>query len=376
MQLLSPRRAAELKNQPGPHGDKALEALKRAFDREWAPGEQVLMAGMLYSLGNIAYDPLAKEQVRELEWLYEKQKKGTFDRLAVGTHLGRIIYGYGRKDEAVDVIGVELAEFQTANNGVLPTSANDAIMAFIQFLQQDMHHTRGETFLVQQMKHPANAEQKFFLLERLNTLYHHALTSNGEVSLGKGQTLYAALEKKLRLDSANQEPYKQYRMVQILCELYSTANNLKLADWKDDLRSFGWKYLPEILKHQHNYYDSIVSQVSSTVFNLLGALPAIEFVLDRIDKEPAWFRLNNQDGWSRYGGNLAYWRSIAKDVGALEPRLLKLTLNELRIDLETRQPRNRQMYHRHNSYYWSEKEADFVNVAEEVYAKRKDSGES
>src|SRR5262245_12343708 len=198
MQLLSPRRAAELKNQPGPHGDKALEALKRAFDREWAPGEQVLMAGMLYSLGNIAYDPLAKEQVRELEWLYQQQKKGTFDRLAVGTHLGRIIYGYGRKDEAVDVIGVELAEFQTANNGVLPTSAQQCIKGIIQVLQQEQQPTRGETLLGQQKKPPAKAQQKFFPPEPPNTLYHHALTSNGEVSLGKGQTLYAALEKKLR----------------------------------------------------------------------------------------------------------------------------------------------------------------------------------
>ena len=156
------------------------------------------MAGMLYSLGHIAYDPLAKEQVRELEWLHQQQKKGTFDRLAVGTHLGRIIYGYGRKDEAVDVIGAELADFQAANNGVLPTLANDAIMAFVQFLQQDMHHTRGEQFLLQQMKHPANAEQKYFLLERLNTLYQPRQPTP-EKFRGQGQ-LYAALEKKLRLD--------------------------------------------------------------------------------------------------------------------------------------------------------------------------------
>lgn len=376
LELFTQRRAAELRNQPAPHGDKALAALKRAFDRDWAQGEQLLMANLLYSLGNIAYDPLAKEQARELDWLHKQQKKGTLERLTAGTRLGQIIYGYGRKTEAEDVIESELVDFAAANGGTLPVSANESIMSLVQFLQQDMHHTRAEKFLLGQLQRPANMEQEYFLTERLDTLYHHALANHGEVSLGTGQTLYAALEKKLRADAANQEPYKQYRIIQVLCEVYATAKNLKLENWGGDLTNFANKLLPEILKFQHSYYDSIVGQVSNSIYNLLGPAPAIAFLLDRIEKEPAWFRLNNQDGWSRHGGTLAYWRSNAKDIGDLEPRLLKLTLDELRLDLTSLRARNRQMYYRGQSYYWSEKEDEFVKVAEEVYAKRKDSGES
>src|SRR5262249_26339336 len=61
-EVLVLRRAAELKNQAGPHGDRALAALQRAFDRQWAEGEQRLMADLLAHLGRIAYEPLAKEQ--------------------------------------------------------------------------------------------------------------------------------------------------------------------------------------------------------------------------------------------------------------------------------------------------------------------------
>ncbi len=376
MELLTHRRAAELKNQPAPHGDKALAALKRAFERNWIEGEQPLMASMLMTLGNIAYKPLAEEQVRELDWLYKQQKKGTHERLTVGTYFGRIIHGYGRTAEAEDVIESELADFEAANQGVLPTSANDAITWLVSFTQQDMRHARGEKFLLAQLKHPANAEQKFFLTERLDTLYHDALSRGGETSLGKGQRLYAGLEKRLRADAANQEPYKQYRMIQILCEVYSTAKRLSLNNWDGDLKNFAGKLLPEILKHQNNYYDSIIGQVSNSIYNLLGPVDAIAFLLDRVEKEPAWFRLNNQDGWARHGGTLAYWRSVAKNIGDLEPRLLKLVLAELRQDLLSARARNRQMYFRGYAYYWVEQEPEFVKVAEEVYAKRKNSGES
>src|SRR5262249_55047403 len=38
------RRAAELKNQAGPHAEAALSALRRAFDHAWSEGEPRLMA--------------------------------------------------------------------------------------------------------------------------------------------------------------------------------------------------------------------------------------------------------------------------------------------------------------------------------------------
>ena len=75
------RRAAELKNQGGPHGDAALAALQRAFKGEWSPGEPRLMADLLADLGTIAQAPLAREQVQELEALHQKMTKGAFDRL-------------------------------------------------------------------------------------------------------------------------------------------------------------------------------------------------------------------------------------------------------------------------------------------------------
>ena len=54
LELLVERRAAELQNQPGPHVQRALAAMRRAWKRDWSPGEPRLMADLLASLGTIS----------------------------------------------------------------------------------------------------------------------------------------------------------------------------------------------------------------------------------------------------------------------------------------------------------------------------------
>jgi hypothetical protein len=81
LETLVERRAAELKNQPGPHADRALAALKRAFEHEWTSGEPRLMAELLSSMGRISHAGLAAEQVRQLEALDRREGESEIDRL-------------------------------------------------------------------------------------------------------------------------------------------------------------------------------------------------------------------------------------------------------------------------------------------------------
>ena len=66
LEMLVERRAAEVLNQPGPHAEKALAAMRRAFEKAWSEGEPRLMANLLSSLGRIGefsehFSPLDKE---------------------------------------------------------------------------------------------------------------------------------------------------------------------------------------------------------------------------------------------------------------------------------------------------------------------------
>ena len=91
-----------------------------------------------------------------------------------------------------------LDEYQAACGGALPASANDALGTLIGYLENRTQHARGEKILKEQLKHPVNQQQIYWLIERLYQLYDSAIASDGDVSLGRGAGLYRAVEKKLR----------------------------------------------------------------------------------------------------------------------------------------------------------------------------------
>ena len=374
LEALIERRAAEVQNQPGPHVDKALAALRRAFRREWSAGEPRLMADLLAGMGRITQPKLAAEQIRQLEVLHDGASEGTLDRLHIGHRRASCLWSYARHAEAIDLLQSALGEYQAAQGGVLPTHANGALGSFVSYLESRGHHARGEQVLFEQLGRPFNQQQTYWLTQRLYQLYQSAISNDGDVSLGRGLVLYRTVQQKIQDELSTPDHNHRYNLINRLCDVYRTAHQKKLAGHVDDLRAFAFKRLPEVLPRQTSNYQSIVGRVANTLHDVAGASHGVAFLVERIENEPSWFRYNNEDGWRRHGSPLGRWRSEAKPLeGGLEQRLLKIVLTELRRDLESRQSRHRVMYYR-RSYYWAEKQTDFRRTAEEVYAKRKTSG--
>jgi predicted Zn-dependent protease len=375
LEALVERRCAELKNQPDPHAGKAVAALQRAFKREWSPGEPMLMADFLAGLGKIAQLSVAKEQLRQLEILHQGGAKGTFDRLHLAHRLGETLHAYARTGEAIDVVEDALHEFQTANKGILPASARRALDSLVVFFESSRHFTRGEKVLRDQLQHPVHEEQKYWLSERLDRLYHAALQHDGEVSLGAGQALYQALQARIQGELSTADHNHRSALVNLLCSVYRIANDKKMTGVVEDLKAFAFQKLPQVLEHQTNNYQSMVQETARTVHDLSGPVDGVAVLVTMIEKEPAWFRFNNQDGWCQHSWLLGQWRVENPKLGpALEERLLKIVLTELRDDLELQQQRNRVMYYRNYGHFWTEKADDFAQTAEAVLAKRNQSG--
>ena len=374
LEMIIERRAGELLSQPGPHGEKALAAIGRAMTTGWTPGEPRLAANLLASLGCIAYKPLADRQVLVLETLHGEAGKGTDDRLFIAGCLGRTYWGYQRHDDAIACLEAALVEFGEANGGILPASANGVLGTLVDYLESRRHFARGENLLLAQLKHPATTQQPFWLIERLYQLYEGAMRHDGAVSLGSGQVLYTAVEQGIREAMSTDNYNHRYQLVDRLCSIYREAKRKNRDGVEDDLKKFAFQQLPKVLVGQMHQYQSMVGRVSETLREVVDVRVALEFLIERVEQEPAWFRLNNQDGWSQFGHSLAWWRTQVKDLGELEPRLLRITLAELRRDLETQQSRNRSIYHRHHSYFWAEKADDFAQTAEAVLAQRANSG--
>jgi len=368
------RRSAELRNQPGPHVDAALAAMKRAFKGEWAEGERRLMAELLAALGKIAQEPLAAEVIGELKVLHDEEKTGTFDRLQITLCLGRSLWNHEKWSEAIDTLESGLTEFRTASGGILPQTANGALDAYAGFLESRGQFVRGEKALLAEIARPVNEQQKYWVIRRLYGLYTRALQDNGEVSLGKGQELYKTVESRMIADLSINDQDHRFNLVGQICSLYRTAKNRQLAGVAGDLKTFSMNRIPAVLARQTSNYENIVSTVSGTLHDVAGPLEGLAFLVERIENEPYWFTYNNQDGWSRYSWNLAQWRVEAKNLGELDGRLLKIVVGALRRDLRTQQARNRVMYDRRNSYFWDEKAAVFSQTAEEVLKERLNSG--
>ncbi len=376
LELVAERRAAELQNQADPHVRMAVAALQRATsgpvvggDTLWAPGERRLMAELLANLGQIAAKPLAAEQRRILEALHNQEQAGTIDRLYIAQRLANVRWSYSMQNEAIDLLESALAEFRIASGGVLPQSANDALSTYVGYLQSKKLYERGERVYLTELKTPANAQQRHWLTQQLYSLYNSALGNDGQVSLGKGQKLYNAVEKQLIGELKSTDQNHLYNLINTLCAIYRTAKNHNLSGVGDDLRRFAFDRLPEMLKRQVNNQQSIVSQVASTLREVIDAREGLAFLIERIEKEPRWLRYQGQDGWQQHASYLGHWRTEVKLLGDLEPRLLKIVTDELRWDLQSMQSRNRSIYAKHHNYYWAEKEREFMLVAEEVLEK-------
>ena len=134
LELLVERRAAELLNQPGPHIERALAAMQQAFKGTWTAGEPRLMADFLASLGRMSPPQLADEQMKQLGALHQQAAVGTMDRLHIALRLANALWSYGKRDEAIDLLEISLAEFLTQYDNILPSDANHALDAYISYL--------------------------------------------------------------------------------------------------------------------------------------------------------------------------------------------------------------------------------------------------
>jgi tetratricopeptide (TPR) repeat protein len=374
LEVLSERRAAELQDQPGPHGDRALAALRRALTRQWSPGEPRLVAGFLAALDVVAYRPLAEAQIRALEALHRDAANRSEDRMHIALRLANAYWAYQRPNQAIDLLEAALGEYQAGQGGILPMSTNDALDKLVSYLEQRGQFAKGEKLLQEQLKHPVNQQQIYWLTEHLDSLYGGAVCKGGSLSLGSGAELYRAVNRKIQADMDAPNDKHRQNLVEILVALYAAAKEKNPVGVADDLRQFAFKRLPEVLKRQRNEYETIVGSVANALHGLAGPRDALAFLIERIEHEPACLRLNNRDGWSQHGVQLAQWFAEVKELGDLEERLLKIVTNELRRDLESRQGRNRNLYAKHHGGpYWAAKAGVFAQIAEAVLERHKNS---
>lgn len=378
LEAMIQRRSSEVLNQPGPHADAAVAALRRTFRAEWADGEQLQMARLLAQLGTITAPALAEEQVRELHDLHAQSSSGSLERLRIaGWYAHALFWSHDRQDDALAAMDGACGEFDLARKGVWAADAIEPLEEYVNLLTTRSRFADAESALKRLGRKPATPQMANWFAERLDRVYLAALDGDGRTSLGSGEELYRHLTDHIdgELDAADQD--LRYQLVSRLLEVYAHANNkTPLADLaKQDLRRFAFDRLPGLLRKQTSNYESLVDQTADRVKELLGPLAGIEFLVERMEAYPPWLQMSWNSAWQRYGSRLGQWRSeVGDNLGEAGPGLLRLVLAELRRDLLSRDSRNRYLYHNDHGYFWAAKRDVFANEAREILAKRRESG--
>jgi hypothetical protein len=374
------RRSSEVLNQPGPHIDAFLAALKRAFDRPWSDGEPILMAGFLRDLGTLPRQDMIDEQLRELRALQEQSKVASREHLTITNHLCSLLFwSYSKHDEAIETLQSEIRDYVQAHEGILPQEDNEILSNYVHMHEDARRYAAGETILQGYLNKPANDEQRKWLELRLLTLYNNTLDADGEVSLGKGDTLFTnILAQELKRLEASPDENVRHTVVSRLCNTFEIARRHRLSSTNEALRKFVFETMSAVLRRQQGQYRSTASAPVSVVAEALGPRAALRYIVERMEQWPDRLQISWDNRWNALGYELARRRSETaganRALGNLESRVLKLAIAELQRDLRTGQQNNRHIYYAHWQYFWVEKADDFARAAEEVYQEQKTSG--
>jgi tRNA A-37 threonylcarbamoyl transferase component Bud32/predicted Zn-dependent protease len=375
LDLLVRRRAATVRNQPGQQLPMALAAMQRAFaDGHWGTGERRLMAQFLAGLGVIPLEPLAAEQRRELQVLYQDSPAQSADHLHIGAAWAGVLRGYGKTQEAVDLLASALQAYRATQGGLLTPEAQAPFDQWIGYHEADRHFDLGEKAILSALDMKVLESVRQWLVERKSRVYVNALKAGGSVSLGQSRDLFDRARQQL-IDGLS-TPYHGHRsrLCGMLIEIHAVAHNdAKLTDVSKALVEFASGPFDQHVPFQTESYLNLTRQLGDALQTIAGAREALAFYITRLEKEPEMFRATYQSGWNTYGHQVAHCRTLVKDLGDLEPRLLDIALAELRRDLESGQRYNRYLYHNDTSYFWSEKRADFLALALKILQEQRTS---
>jgi tetratricopeptide (TPR) repeat protein len=329
----------------------------------------------LASLGKIAGEELVREQLRQLRELHKCRTEPAEDRLAIAAHLARALWTCEKQDDAIDILDAALTEYRQTMNGVLPASANNAIESYVAYLEGRQRFTRGESWLQAELGRPANQQQQYWLVRRLLTLYVNTVQAKAEVTMGADAALCRATYAKMVPELDRPDRNHRRAVLSLACNLFEAAKRTVIES--PEAREFAFTVCPAVLARETepSTYRNQVTQVGRMLKTVLGPLTSLEFLVERLEREPQWLSLNrNYPGWQTYAYELGRCREDARPTGTIETRLLNVVTAELRRDLTERRELNRCIYARHNNYFWSEKAAEFKSVAEAVWREQKASG--
>ncbi|MBL8817930.1 MAG: hypothetical protein JNL58_18035 [Planctomyces sp.] len=377
MEAVIERKSAEVLNQPGPHLEASVNAMKRAFEHEWSENEPQMMASFLRQLGNLSHPAMKNEQLRQLRALRQMVPENSRPRLQMTLDLCELLLvSYDDRAGALNLLEIEFRGYSQANQDMLPNEDTNSLFRYVSLLETVHDFAGAENLLKKYISKPVHRQQEIELKERLRSLYVRAMDADGSVSIGNGRD--ALLESiftllKTELNSATDENQRYIQVIQMV-DLLQTARRHSLVACVDRVKELTFEIIPKVLPLQQENYRETVSHPLTLIRDTLGHQDRLRYLVERLEQYPQRFLVHYEQPWETLGYELCIAR---KDAGPSEydDRVLRLLLPELKRYLTSPNPSMLTACYIGYTEFWSEKADEFAKFAEEILNERRDSGQ-
>lgn len=391
LESLIEAKSAQVLNQPGPHVDNAVIALKRAFNHEWQENEHVAYAQFLQHIGALsvsrnreALQPLTNLLLEQFNSLIDQAKPGSVEKVNIVIANTTFLFNSLREQEkGLTLLEATLREFSEQHEGNIPFVNYTFVTTYSSFLQQVKRYAEAENYVVRHLKLLDNDAQRWTYQEHLNRLYEQAFHNNGQVSLGQGPDLFNNLIQNLEAQAETPDRNRRHNLLVQIGNIFNYAIGDKTkgpADEKALLLKFTSESFPRLTTINLDYPTSLVNHFASILNSRISPLEALEFVLIHYENYPTRLSYTSRDPWSQHAWQLAQYRYNAarkntdpERLKQLEERLLPIILKRIREELVSYSHGNHSIFHDNQTYFWKEKSDEFYKVTHQVIDEHQDS---
>ncbi|MEM7456000.1 MAG: VIT domain-containing protein [Planctomycetota bacterium] len=374
------RRNATIENQAGPHIENAVSAMKRAFERDWEPGERLLMANLLRELIQVERDEIKQVVVEQLNELLAaepdpRNEFGDNHRLQIAYSRAVVMFNYQPEDGIVAGLMAELDNFIRINDGIMPEDVQYVASKIVEMHKQLGQCVAAETFLTRLIA-TATDSNRSWLSDQLTELYLFSIQHGHSTSPGSDSEQYAAVYRYLlrMLDDASSEGERNDGIYK-LCRLFDIACRSGMpfeVEAKTDLRRFAFERMPEELALMSERYASAVNRVTNELGESTDSVAAVRFFLDAFERMPAGVRQNRSLQIDSITQQVYLSRNNLP--AELDERLLGILISFIRDELSELENRRSSMISRGNSYFLERHADKFLETALEVHEQYRESG--
>ena len=378
LELMTRFRAVRQAGGTEEHIRATMTALAACQRGTWKEGEREKMAALLATMSGLQPRRLTTAIGDWLRDLHVGEKAGTLDRCRIAFHRARFLFDIRSGGEALALQERALKELRAAHAGQVPGALKSQLAEHTGRLASAGRHRGAEAIWLSEQKLPYGPTRLLWTELQLLSQYATALKRNAEVSIGKGRTLWDALED--RLEAALLRKTDQRHANRLLSQRTAVwRDRWKKGSLREDVTrrasDFAYGTLPRILAmYRYGNGQGMVSAIASFLEDTSGAADALRFLVTRAENEPTWLRYIGVDFWNAQGYRVSnLFHSLGHQTSRdLEPRLESLVVKALREGLEREQFRHRALFHDNDRSFWKAKRDVFLQVARDALTRAGD----